>query len=171
MTTSHSDLLFRGAVVGPMISENKWHRPIIRKGRPLIILTEEYRLYLERLAFMFRAAMSQPKTDEFLPRANEWLKDGKFSIQAYYSMSVTVWLWKMKDTGNQVKALQDGLERAGVIENDRQILDVHLYRKFHKKGEEDMAIVELYLIPPSLYCDYENQQKGYPAEVGNEHTN
>ena len=46
------------------------------------------------------------------------------------------------DIDNRIKPLQDCLERAGVIENDRQIESLHVKRKYGDRNATHITLLE-----------------------------
>lgn len=65
-------------------------------------------------------------------------------IDGYVDLKITASLWKVADTDNIIKPVQDALQLSGVIENDKFIRDILIKRKYHKKGEEDEIEIVLY---------------------------
>lgn len=46
-------------------------------------------------------------------------------------------MWSMVDTDAPIKAIMDAMEMARVLGNDRQIRDVIIRRRYHRRGQED----------------------------------
>ena len=65
-------------------------------------------------------------------------------IDGYVDMKIVVSLWKIADTDNIIKPVQDALQLAGAIENDKFIRDILIKRKYHKRGEPDEIEISLY---------------------------
>jgi Holliday junction resolvase RusA-like endonuclease len=123
--------IFDFSWIGKLVSFNRYlaARAIKRKsdGRLMAFMyaTTEYKNLVKNLV----AAMKQIK---------------KEIITQYVDMVIDVSRWKVADTGNMEKPIGDALETAGIIKNDRQIRHIVIFRKYHKKGENDNLRVRLF---------------------------
>ena len=120
---------------GYLSSTNEWIKPRIMKnpayrpGMPLLKMfiatiyqTTKYRKFKQSLANAMRGV----------------------SFEGYVDMKLCVSMWMMKDTDAPLKAVMDSIELAGVLKNDRYIRDVNIVRAYHKKGEPDVLVIDLY---------------------------
>ena len=88
-------------------------------------------------------------------------------VSGYTDIYIELWMWKMKDTDGAIKAVQDALEKFGVIDNDRFIRDPIISRHYHKKAEKDTVIIKFLPIPDDqLELMKKEMELGYEAYEG-----
>jgi Holliday junction resolvase RusA-like endonuclease len=125
--TKESDF-FHVLWTGKAVSVNRWKEPhIISGGKPGMHETKAYREFKSDVAMTIKAT-------------------GHTLIVGYYDMVLSVVLWKMIDTANIIKPVQDAIELSGIIKDDRYIRDVTVRRMYHKKSEMDSIQIELYRV-------------------------
>lgn len=120
---------------GRLGSTNDWIKPRIMKNpayRPgmslfkmfiaTIYQTTKYRNFKRRLANAMRGV----------------------SFEGYVDLKLCVSMWQFKDSDAPLKAVMDSIELARVIKNDRYIRDINIVRAYHKKGEPDILVIDLY---------------------------
>lgn len=64
-------------------------------------------------------------------------------ISGYVDLEIFVSLWKMRDTGNCLEPIMDGIEASGIVKNDRYIRHVKINREYHKRDEYDTIKIVL----------------------------
>lgn len=158
-------LFFQSVVNMKLVSENRWH--IIAGHSRKIILSTEYRNMRENLTAQFRQARAtilstHKPNDRWHPNTVEILKEGS---DTYCVAVLALWLWKMKDTGNYLKPIADSVQDAGIVKNDRKIIDVVQNRHFHPKSTGDLLIVSLYEIPQRFHEKIRKEQEGRFSEL------
>lgn len=67
----------------------------------------------------------------------------KKRIDADIILYVTVYKKRTTDIDNFMKATMDLLETAGVIKNDKQVAELHVYRNKAGKGEKEYMEVQI----------------------------
>lgn len=108
---------------GKAVSKNRMHRPA--HGR--LIHTDEYKSFLESLAFTWIAA--KPAINEPLPLKN-------------FSLIVKVSIGSRLDPQNLIDPICDSLERAGIVQNDRALGSLYMPNCVrHAHGMDDQIIV------------------------------
>ena len=65
------------------------------------------------------------------------------TFNGYVDIEIFVSLWKMRDTGNCLEPVMDGIEASGIIKNDRNIRHVKINREYHKRDEYDSIKIVL----------------------------
>ncbi len=115
--------------IGKLPSVNQWHGATGGRGRPHIYEKKEYKDGKRDMALQFAGAWRQKP------------------IASYVDMYLTVSLWKVRDTDGCIKAIQDSLENAAVIEDDKFIRNLIISREYHPKGEEDSAYIIFTEVP------------------------
>ena len=60
---------------------------------------------------------------------------------AYIDIRIHTCMWKMRDSDSSVKPICDAIEDAGIIKNDRQIKNIQICRRYHKRDEPDTVQV------------------------------
>ena len=111
--------------VGKAVSENRRLRP----GRGRLRAQREYEAFIDGLAFQIRAVTAGRRL-----RAID--------------LTIRTRIWKMRDKQNLVKPICDAIERSGLIENDRDIRDIHVpAAETHARGEPDQIELEIVEVP------------------------
>ena len=87
----------------------------------------------------------QAETIEYLSR--EWKAKAALTKELEVRIEFTTKDHRKWDIDNRIKPLQDCLERAGIIENDRQIEKLEVERKYGEQDKTRIQILE--------YCDEE----------------
>ena len=113
---------------GRAVSVNKWlaARAIQQGGKTVatIYKTTVYKNFVKSLAdAMISADIKTVPSD------------------AYVDISIFCRMWKMRDSDSSVKPICDAIEDAKIIKNDRQIRDITICRRYHKRDEPDIIRV------------------------------
>lgn len=125
-------LLFRFEFIGKLVSINK--RSTIKnkkiKGRLVKVIcnTKEYNQLLKDLFYLIKA--------EAYTKIHNYDKK--------VDMILEVCRQSATDTNNIEKPIGDSLKNAGILIDDKLIKNTHYIRSYHKKGELDKLIVELW---------------------------
>lgn len=163
-TLKEDTTIFELSSFGPLVSENKWHT--VSRSSHRIILTQEYRTMADFLTLRFAQTRSEilnkPIPKNWHPQTYEFLRNPP--SDCYYIIYLGLWLWRRADTGNYLKPIGDALEDAGVIKNDRYILDIVLERNFIPKGITPLFGLRICVVPPRFYKEISDQQKGILTE-------
>jgi len=104
---------------GELISKNNWHT--IAKNRKQIILTGKYRKFKKDLELIFR---SQAKKQAFT---------GPVRIDLIINIKSN------KDAQNIEMPVFDALEKAGIIDNDKNIFYHTCFKQVKQKGEQEFV--------------------------------
>ncbi len=113
--------------IGKAVSVNRWKnaRAIRTKTgawRATMYETKEYRAFKADIATRLPASR----------------------LSGYFDLEVRATLYRLFDTANVLKPVQDALAEAGLIEDDRYIRNVKLVRAYHAKGDPDKLTIILY---------------------------
>ena len=110
---------FNGVMPGQLCSKSN-SRKIVRFGeRTAIIKSVEARVYVESFVRLFR-------------QVKPYLDDVSLTVQVYY---------KDRRRDLDIALLQDCLQHAGIIENDRQVVEIHAWR--HLDGKNPRTVFRL----------------------------
>ncbi len=116
--------------VGKAVSVNDWHgaRAICVRGkwRAMIFENTKYKQFKRSIASRLPAA----------------------GLSGYFDIEIRCRLYRLFDTSNILKPVQDALVQAGTIEDDRYIRDVSMVRSDHERGEIDEIEIRLYRAQP-----------------------
>lgn len=113
---------------GKTVSTNRRNMTRCVRGKAMVYQGKDYRAFKTDMIIAFRKQFKQP------------------TISGLCDMSLTLSLWKVKDTDGPVKAIMDALEGAGVVRNDKLIRHVNISRSYHAKNENDIVSVELNIV-------------------------
>ena len=123
-------IIFDGIWYGKTVGVNKWHgaRALRNKNNKWIA-----QIFETKEAKEFKNSL-----------VSSWVtKKTYLNFDGFVDMAVSLNLWKMKDSDSCIKFLMDSLEDAGILENDRKIRNIFIYRHYHKKSELDIIKVRL----------------------------
>ena len=140
---NNSIKVFEFSWTGKLVSINKWHTLIKIKGKYFIGVSYDYKKLKKKLIETINKQKDK----------NVGLYYNKIHpIENRVDMIINVSRWRVSDTGNIEKPIGDALEvgrgknkGAGIILNDRQIRHIFIFRDYHKKGEDDILRVRLFL--------------------------
>lgn len=104
----------------PLCSINERYTARIVKGKPILLLSNKYRKCKEDVA---KCAVG-----------------GNIKNASV----VKIWINTYKDIDATCKLILDSLQEKGIIDNDSQILELHIYKTVGKKGKDDKIKVEVY---------------------------
>jgi len=116
-------IIWRGSWVGKIPSANRRIAARAVRGRAIMYPSTEYK------------QAKQSMINTFFPTAEH--------ISQPVDALLRVSLWKMRDSDNAVKIVLDALEKAGVLESDRQVRDIAIRREYHKRDEADRVDIVL----------------------------
>jgi len=71
--------------------------------------------------------------------AKDWLELATFLLKSHKgenptSVTITYYLKRERDVDGSQKIVLDALTHAGVVEDDKYIMELHLYKKFDKQN-------------------------------------
>lgn len=116
---------------GKVVSVNRWTRArVVRRkndGKYIatVYTTHEYKDFVTSLS----AALL----------ADERVRYGK----QYVDVTITCYMWKMRDTDSIIKPVLDALEKAKIVDNDRYVRDIAVHRYYNDRDELDQVEVEI----------------------------
>jgi len=119
------------------VSVNDLHKPIIRNGRPALVLTPQARAYRDEIAQAMLIQRSKRHRDPTI--GSTW--------HGADPLAVTVLVTppddhKKHDLDNVLKALFDGLKHADVFHDDDQVAELHV-KRLTPDGGKGHVVVEI----------------------------
>jgi len=76
---------------------------------------------------------------------SQWV--GEKEIDYYVDCTMTLVLWKVRDTDDALKPIFDAIEEAGIIKNDKLIRNIVVGREYHAKNEPDGVFIVFTTVP------------------------
>ena len=119
------------------VSVNDLHKPIIRNGRPALVLTPQARAY--------RDAVAEAVLIQRAKRHRDPTIGATWHGQADVAVTITVTPpddKKKHDLDNVLKALFDGLKHADVFHDDDQVAELHV-KRLTPDGGKGHVVVEI----------------------------
>ena len=102
---------------GRVPSVNEWTKIRVSSGRPIPYKTDAYQDYIDNIALTLIEAARGKR------------------FRGYVDISLTAWLWKMRDTDNVIKPTIDAIAASGIIANDRLVRNITITREYIARDE------------------------------------
>jgi Holliday junction resolvase RusA-like endonuclease len=117
-------IIWKGTIIGHMPRKSNQRRIIFKQGKPLNIKSKEAIDWNNHAILQLKAARKHPEPHQ---------SDTKLTAHIYYRSNKS-------DLSDEL--LCDAFEKAGIIQNDRQIVEKHLYRYKDKDNPRVEVMLE-----------------------------